>query len=155
MLKLGYWYEVSQCDPRVIALYRRHYSSQKINHGARIDYSRTGIAGPGVSFVMLTPDARAAFGWIKNIRDDDQTGVNCFFFRNEGDTLSSLLIKEADDLAWDKWPDERRHFTFVDADKTARCRSRNSQPGECFIQAGWRRCGETKARHLVILEIIK
>lgn len=149
--ELGNWYEVSQCDPRVVALYRRHYSSQKINHGVPIDYCRLGIAGPGQSFVLLTTDGRAVFGWIKNIRDDGQTGINCFVFRNEGNTLSSSLIIEADSLAFDRWPDERRHFTFVDPIKTERRRSKYSEPGECFIQAGWHRCGDTP-KGLVILE---
>jgi len=151
VVELGNWYVVSQCDPRVVALYRRHYSGRKVNHGAPIDYCRLGIAGPGQSLVMLTADARAVFGWVKNIRDDGQAGVNCFVFRNEGDTLSSSLIIEADTFALNTWPDERRHFTFVDPVKTARCRSNYSEPGECFIQAGWRRCGET-LKGLVILE---
>ena len=146
VVQLGYWYEVSQCDPRVVALYRRHYSSQKINHGAIIDYTRLGIAGPGESFVMLTQDARAVFGWVKNIRDDNQYGINCFVFRNESTELSSSLIIEADELAFNKWPDERRHFTFVNPKKV-----RSTNPGYCFIQAGWRRCGKTP-KGLIILE---
>ena len=42
---------------------------------------------------------------------------------------------------------------MVDAEKTKRRRSKRSQPGECFIRAGWRVCGETK-RGLVILECV-
>ena len=57
---------------------------------------------------------------------------------------------EADELAWRKWPGER-HWTYVDGSKTHRRRSKQSQPGECFRQAGWAECG-TSAQGLTILE---
>lgn len=68
-------------------------------------------------------------------------------FRNEGAGLSSDLIREADSLAWQRWP-VARHFTYVDDSKI---QSRN--PGYCFLQAGWRRCGRNADGRLTILEI--
>ena len=102
---------------------------------------------PGEKMVLLTLRCDALFGWLKNRveRYDKQEGVVCTVFRNESDMLSSALIREADDIAWQKWPGER-HFTYVDAGKVA---SRN--PGYCFLKAGWRKCGMSKGG-LVILE---
>ncbi len=92
------------------------------------------------------------FVWLKNTseRYDHQQGINCSIFRNESPTLSSLLIAEADEIGWQRWPAER-HWTYVNAARTTRGRSRNSPPGKCFIEAGWRQCGLSK-EGLVILE---
>ena len=61
------------------------------------------------------------------------------------------VIREADALADERWPQEARHYTYV-----APQRVRSTNPGYCFQQAGWRRCGLTKGGHgrdqLVILE---
>ena len=96
--------------------------------------------------VLLRHDARALFVWRKFLSDDEQEGVNCAVFRNEGDELSSQLIREADALADERWP-RARHYTYVNAR-----RIRSSNPGYCFIKAGWRRCGETRWNRLTILE---
>lgn len=65
--------------------------------------------------------------------------------------LSSALVQAADQLAYERWPGER-HYTYVNGEKTARRRSRHAEPGQCFIKAGWRRCGVTKWNKLHILE---
>ena len=98
--------------------------------------------------VLLTPDARALFVWRRFISKDHQDGVNCAAFRNEGAGLSSALILEAMCLAWRRWPGEGL-YTYVDAKKI-----RNSNPGCSFLKAGWRRCGVTKDRGLLILEVL-
>ncbi len=95
---------------------------------------------------MLTEDGLALFVWRKFISDDGQTGVNCAVFRNESPTLSSRLILDAETVAWTDWPGQRL-YTYVDPNKI-----RSTNPGACFIAAGWRRCGVTKKRGLVILE---
>lgn len=50
-----------------------------------------------------------------------------------------------------QWPTITRHYTYV-----APNRVRSTNPGACFLFAGWRRCGVTKGGHgrdqLVILE---
>jgi hypothetical protein len=147
-LIVGNWIEVPDGDPRAVGLYRRHYSAHKYNHGIPIDYVAKGFSGIGESMILLTSDGRALFGWRKQkISDAGQIGVNCFVFRLESkEYLASGLIKEADEMAWDRWPGERL-YTYVNSKKI-----RSTNPGFCFLQAGWRRCGLTKGG-LVILEI--
>lgn len=125
--------------PVGMALFRRHYSCT--NHNRKIKQ----FVGPGEKLVLLTPDWRALFAWRKErFRFDGQEGVNCTVFRNEGSPIvASDLIREADRIAWDRWPGER-HFTFVDASRVA---SRN--PGYCFLMAGYRKCGVTKTGLLI------
>ncbi len=80
--------------------------------------------------------------------------MNCSIFRNEGPIRSSVLILEACLLAWRKWPGERL-FTFVDEQATARRRAKHSQPGQCFVAAGWTLLEErSKKRGHRILEIL-
>lgn len=97
--------------------------------------------------VLLTEDCQALFVWrSERFRLDGQTGVGCSVFRNEGPALSSDLIREADELAWQRWPGER-HFTYVDAGKIRPKRD----PGRCFLRAGWQRAG-TSQTGLILLE---
>jgi hypothetical protein len=138
------WMEVLDGNLTAEALYRRHYSRRP---GER--KKRGLIVGPGEKMVLLWHDARALFAWRKELfRADDQLGVNCAVFRNEG--AGSELIRAADALAWRRWPGERL-FTFVDGLETFTRRSRHAPPGACFIHAGWRPCGQTKGG-LAILE---
>ena len=95
--------------------------------------------------VLLTNEADALFVWRKFIDDSGQQGVNCAVFRNEGPILSSLLILEAVKLAQIRWPMERL-YTYVNPQKI-----KSTNPGYCFICAGWKVCGKTKGG-LVILE---
>ena len=102
-LLVGNWIGVKDSDSRAVSLYKRHYSARKYNHGIPIDYYSTGFSGIGESMILLTLDCKALFGWRKQkITDDKQSGVNCFVFRNEGNILSSELIKEADEMAWNR-----------------------------------------------------
>jgi hypothetical protein len=66
-----------------------------------------------------------------------QEGVNCALFRNEGPHTSSDLIRQADAIADFAWPGER-HYTYVNPSAV-----RSTNPGFCFLRAGWRRCGTT------------
>ena len=148
-----YWFAVSKRDPRAVALFSRHYSSRK--NGATIqDWLAAGITAPGESLVLLTPAGDALFVWVRQRYTlDGQTGVNCAVFRNEGTYLSSELIREAEQLAWARWPEERL-YTYVDPDQV-----RSANPGYCFKMAGWTlvRDGSgqpmrTRGRGLLILE---
>lgn len=166
----GYWVPVRDADPRVVALYRRHYSANlRKNH-------RSGIAGPSERVILLTTDAKALFVWriirppmermSQFVRPDPrrarkglalgeqtlgyshaETGIMCTVFRNEGPILSSLLIREAVDLAWDRWPGQRL-FTYVWDERV-----KSINPGCCFKKAGWRRCGRNADGRLTILEL--
>lgn len=97
--------------------------------------------------VLLTQDCRAVFVWrrFRESHQQDIKGINCAIFRNESPILSSLLIKEADLLAWQRWPNERL-YTYVNPRKI-----KGTNPGFCFLQAGWQKCGFTKG-NLQILE---
>lgn len=143
LLAEGVWIPVRDANPTGLALFHRHYSYKPYRDGRKPKH----FVGPGEKMVLLTPCARALFVWRKFISGDGQQGVNCAVFRNEGAGLSSDLIREADRLAWVRWPGQR-HFTYVNA---AKVRSRN--PGYCFLMAGWKRCGVTKWRRLLIFEI--
>lgn len=138
------WYGASKTDHRVVALYARHYSSAKGGKTVS-DWLRHGITPPGESIVLLTPEAGALFVWVKNIRDDGQSGVNCAVFRNElpDRYLSSDLILQAEPFAWTEWPGERL-FTYVDPVAVG-------GDGLCFKRAGWHRCGRSESG-LIILE---
>jgi hypothetical protein len=136
------WIAVKDGNDTARAIFDRHYSRYFYKDG-RIPKL---FVGPGQKLVMLTQDARALFVWRKFISRDGQQGVNCAVFRNEGAERSSDLIRAADAVADERWPGER-HYTYVAADKV-----KSANPGFCFLKAGWRKCGVTKVRKLLILE---
>jgi hypothetical protein len=136
------WYSVRDGDAVARGLIKRHYSY----HHYRDNRSRALFVGPGEKMVLLIQDCSALFIWRKFISDDGQRGVNCAVFRNEGTHLSSMLILEAEQLAWQRWPGERL-YTYVSPPDI-----KSVNPGYCFKRAGWRVCGKTKSRGLVILE---
>jgi len=149
-VSVSVWRATHRSDPRAFLLYQRHYSAEK-----NFAFRRPGnfnIVGPGFNMVLMTEDHRALFVWVKNntSRFDGQVGVCCTIFRNETSLLSSDLIREADALADQRWPNER-HFTYVNAQKTARRRSRHAPAGKCFLEAGWQHAGYSK-KGLVLLE---
>jgi hypothetical protein len=123
-------------------IFNRHYSRSRYADGRKPKL----FVGPGEKLVLLWPDASALFVWRKFISDDGQDGVNCAVFRNDGAGLSSELIRQADAIADERWPGER-HYTYVNPRAV-----RSTNPGYCFLMAGWRRCGVTKHHGLLILE---
>jgi hypothetical protein len=139
------WRSVRDGDPVGLALYERHYSARRYQDGR----SRRLFVGPGEKLVLVTDDRRALFVWRRFRSRDDQTGVNCAVFRNEGAGRSSDLIVEAMSIAWRRWPGARL-YTYVDPTAI-----RSSNPGYCFLRAGWTRVGTTAGGHgrrrLVIL----
>lgn len=147
--EIGYWLPILDGDPRAFAFYKRHYNYRDYKDGRRNRHgnpSRFLIMGPGEKLLLLGADERALFGWRRGNDASQGFGVSCTIFRNEGDHLSSDLIKEADRLAWERWPD-RRHFTYVNPRAV-----KSVNPGYCFIKAGWNKCGMTKGG-LVVLEV--
>jgi len=149
----GHWLSVKRTDERAYALYRRHYSAAKGVRWRRP--GNTNVTSAGETMVLLSQCGRAVFVWLRCTvaRLDGQSGVNCAVFRNEGAGLSSELIREADELAWRRWPREVRHFTYVDGSKTATRRSKHTGPGACFLHAGWRVCGSNTDGRLTLLEV--
>ena len=140
----GLWYGIRDGDPRARALLNRHYSARRYKDGRR----PLKIIGPGEYMLLMTQDSRAVFSWRKSKvrRLDNQVGIYCSLFRNEGSSLSSDLIREADVLAWKRWPD-KRHFTYVD-----RRAVKSSNAGYCYLAAGWRQAGWS-GKGLLLLEI--
>jgi len=121
------------------ALADRHYSRR--TPGARqFCYSGRKLvlrnAEGSVLFVWMFPDVK--------LRMDTQTGFNCAIFRNESERRSSEIILEAERFAVAKWGPNRA-YTFVDGRKV-----RSSNPGWCFIAAGWRKCGKTKSGKIIL-----
>lgn len=136
----GYWIGVKDGDRRALALYNRHYSAYQYKDGRE----RKLFVGPGEKLIMITFQINALFAWRKFISMDDQEGVNCAVFRNESNILSSVLILEAEQIAWRKWPNQRL-YTYVNGDKV-----RSNNPGYCFKRAGWQVCGRTQGGLLVL-----
>jgi hypothetical protein len=139
------WLRVWDGNPTAAALYDRHYSRNPASRGD------PRIAGPGEKLVLLTPCARGLFVW-RDFDSKDPTAnpgdVNCAIFRNEGAGLASELIRAAMALAWERWG-QQRLYTYVNPKRV-----RSTNPGYCFLQAGWRKCGVTKTRKLLILEAL-
>ena len=146
----SHWRIAADGDPVALDLHSRHYSARTYADGR----PRRLIVGPGEKLVLVAHDDTAMFVWRRFISLDDQDGVSCSVFRNEGATLSSNLIREADAIADARWPVERRHYTYVSPS-----RIRSTNPGCCFRKAGWRTVGHTKGGHgrerLIVLERVR
>lgn len=146
MIGLGAWYAIADGDPRGRWMLNRHYSRNNYR------FKRPKLfVGPGEKMVLMTPEGGALFVWRKFIDRRGETGINCAVFRNERPDLylSSELIREAMELAWQRWPEERL-YTYVNSR-----RIRSTNPGYCFIRAGWTRMKErTISKGLVILECL-
>ena len=134
----GPWRRVRDGHPVGKLLYERHYSA-RANRNSKL------FVGPGGKLVLLTADCKALFVWRAFINDDGQQGVNCAVFRNEGPTLSSQLLREAEAFAWARWPGARL-YTYVNPRKI-----KSENPGCCFKKAGWQLCG-TNPKGLLIFE---
>ena len=76
-----------------------------------------------VLFVWMYPDP--------SMRMDKQVGYNCAIFRNESDRLSSEIILEAEQMAFNKWGPNRL-YTYIDPRKV-----KSANPGYCYKIAGW------------------
>lgn len=138
----GVWVETRDGDPDVKAIFDRHYSRR----GYRDGREQKRFVGPGQRIVLITPGCDAIFIWKKMLSMDSQEGVYCQVFRNEGGSLSSLLILAAEEWAWARWPGERL-YTYVNPRRVA-----SVNPGYCFKRAGWRRCGLTLSNRLLVFE---
>jgi hypothetical protein len=136
------WWLTKDGDAACLELYNRHYSAYDYKDGRK----RKLFCGPGEKLVLRTWEGDACFVWRKFKDDSGQEGINCAVFRNESTYLSSELIRQADAIADAVWPGER-HYTYVNAERIL-----STNPGCCFIKAGWRKCGKTKVNRLLIFE---
>jgi len=136
------WWITKDGDEKCLELFQRHYSKYHYRDGRQPKL----FCGPGEKLVLRTWEGDAFFVWRKFKDDSGQQGINCAIFRNESKYKSSDLIRQADAIADFCWPSER-HYTYVNASKI-----KSVNPGYCFKAAGWRQCGRTKVRKLIILE---
>ena len=142
------WDVVKKTDPMAVALADDHYSRQ--TPGSRE------IGPPGQKLVLLSPDHTAVWGshrpapWTGIQRMDGFKGHNCFIFRNTGPILSSSLIWEAVGITALRWG-AAPFITYVAVDHV-----RSTNPGYCYIQAGFVRTGyrdQTKLGRMARLEM--
>jgi hypothetical protein len=127
-------------DGEMARLADRHYSRRTIG-ATQFCYSGRKLvlrdARGDVLFVWMYPDP--------TMRSDGQTGYNCAIFRNESQRRSSEIILEAERFAFDKWG-PNRFYTYVNPRKI-----KSTNPGYCFLMAGWKKGGFTKRGDKILL----
>ena len=136
----NYFYSVKDGNPVALEIFLRHYSARHYKDGRM----RKLFVGPGEKLVLLSKSSDALFVWRKFIDRSGQQGINCSVFRNESAVKSSLLILEAERIAFRKWPGQRL-YTYINPKKV-----NSTNPGYCFLKAGWAKCGFTKGGLLVL-----
>jgi len=130
------WHLSHRADPPAVALADRHYNRQKIGSPQFVP--------PGRCVVLLTAKADAVWvtSWPFAEYVKHQWGgawVNSIF-RNEGDLLSSDLIREAVAITRSIWmPPQLGMITFIDRSKVRHKRDF----GRCYRKAGFTPAGET------------
>ena len=119
----------------------RHYTRRPKQRGKRV------FAAPGGVLVLLAESFWGRAAWVTRRSDFDKHqwpgAWCCTLFRNEGPWLSSRLIEQAvsrTHAAWGRAP--HGWVTFVDPSKV-----KSTNPGFCFLQAGWKRIGWTPGGH--------
>jgi len=148
-----YWQPSNRGDQEARVIADRHYNRQKIGSPQFVP--------PGRCMVLKTPTAFwvTSFPFARYVKHEWAGAWVCSAFRNEGDILSSDLIREAvaqtvqfhlETLTWNVDPlPHLGMITFVDPEKTRRKRD----PGRCFRRAGFIVAGRTKAENLVALRL--
>lgn len=130
------WVRSHRFDRRALPLADRHYNRQKPGSPQFVP--------PGRCVALLTRKADAL--WVTSWPFAEYTKhawggawVNSLF-RNESGHLSSELIREAVAATRSEWEaPEEGLVTFVDASMV-----RSTNPGFCYLSAGFKRVGETK-----------
>jgi hypothetical protein len=140
------WIIVNKGDIRARGLADKHYSRQ---HKYAPSFTR-----PGNNLVMLTMDCSAVWVSWKPAHDikrmDGMDGYyECTLFRNEGNLLSSKLIKEAILLTEDIWGKPKGWITYI---RDSAVKSVN--PGYCYKCAGFKNMGRNKNKQLTKLVLL-
>lgn len=138
------WKLSHRFDKRALPLANRHYNRQKPDSPQFVP--------PGACMVLLTDneDALWVTSWPKAeyVKHEWAGAWVNTLFRNEGELLSSDLILEA--VAASKWffdsVPEIGLITFVDASKVI-----STNPGYCYLRAGFKRVGKTKGGLIALL----
>ena len=130
-----------RADPEVRALADRHYNRQNVGAPQFVP--------PGRCLVLKTAEHPPSAAWITSWPFAEYVQhawagawVNSLF-RNEGEHLSSDLIRWAVAHTRAQWPDvpPLGIVSFVDASKT----EPKEVPGWCYRRAGWSHVGYTQA----------
>lgn len=139
----GPWLVTHKGDKTCRILADRHYSRQHV--GASM------FTRPGRNLVLRTAAGDAVWVTWSGIRDDGLRAWECTIFRNESLFLSSDMIRAAVSATIAEWgqPPPAGIITYVDQSKV-----RSSNPGFCFLSAGFRRIGRSKRRGLVLLQFL-
>lgn len=141
------WTRSWRADPRGKRIADRHYNRQNSNSPQFVP--------PGRSLVLLADTERAL--WVSSwpyaehvLHDWAGAWVNTTF-RNEGAGLSSELIREAVAATRAEWGEapELGMVTMVDPGEV-----RSTNPGYCYLMAGFERVGITKDRGLLVLQML-
>jgi hypothetical protein len=133
------WRRSWRADPVGARLADRHYNRQRIGSKQFVP--------PMTCRVWVTDDESAVWvsGWpiAQYVRHAWAGAWINSLFRNEGDYLSSDLIRWAVAHTRAEWPDvpDLGIVSFVDASKVRAKRD----PGRCYRRAGWSHAGFTKA----------
>lgn len=130
------WVLSHRGDPRALPLADRHYNRQKIGSPQFVP--------PGRCTVFLTEEADAlwvtSWPFAEYVKHDWAGAWVNSLFRNESPFLSSELIREAVAATKSIWqPPDIGLITFVDASRV-----RSTNPGYCYLRAGFTKVGQTK-----------
>ncbi len=146
------WLPVKDGDPRLLMVFRDHYSYREPADGK--PHSKL-VVGPGYKLPLIIPNERdplhgrpqAIWAWrLERHRQDRDYGACCAFFRNESSHYkASELIRAAEDHAMVRWPYIPRFFTHIDTTKVKPMRRRHKHGkghtniwGASYQRAGWR-----------------
>jgi hypothetical protein len=135
------WMTTHKGDISCRKLADRHYSRQTIGDPQ--------FCRPGRNLVLRTAAGDAVWVTWHGIRDDGLQAWECTIFRNESSYQSSDMISDAIEATIALWgnPPNDGIITYVAADKV-----KSSNPGYCFKKAGFKHIGESKKRHLLLLQ---
>ena len=138
------WILSNRCDPDTRLLADRHYNRQKV--GA------VGFVPPGRCLVLLADNKSAflvtSFPYAQFVKHAWAGAFVCSAFRNEGNYLSSDLIRQACACTIWKWPEipDLGMVTFINMEKVRKKRDF----GRCYLRAGFKVCGKTKSGLLAL-----
>ena len=143
---MSLWKIADRNDDEGRALADRHYNRQKV--GA------PGFVPPGRCLVLTRPGALwvTSFAFAQWVKHEWAGAMTNSTFRRESGPLASVLIRSAlaatvwkaqTDPVWHGVPTPAHGFalvTFVDPEEV-----RSTNPGYCYLMAGFERIGTTKA----------
>ena len=142
-----FWRLSHRYDRKALPLANRHYNRQKPDSPQ--------FCPPGKIVALLSVEHPVSALWVSNYQDHVShrwpgAWTNSLF-RNEGENLSSELIRDALAVTRFYWREvpELGLITFIDSEKVKKKRD----PGYCYLRAGFKYIGFTKINRLHVLQI--